>query len=92
MVRADTVEFERSLFDIGALERSKVFDLDLARMQPAVVIHFDDAHGQLEQSIGGSIETAGFNIHDDRQETAKSFGNGHHLDGYSVVVECRSRS
>jgi len=67
----DAVELDCLGFDDGILERLDMAGDGLGRFEPPVVIDGDGDHGDLEQRICLAVETAGLDIHDYREVTAK---------------------
>jgi hypothetical protein len=57
----------------------------------AILIHREQCHGDLEYGVGLTVETAGFDIHYDRQEPAESVAHcraGCGREGLVVIGTC----
>lgn len=78
VVRLDAVELQRSFFDIGSLKRLDMLHHDHPGHEPTIRVHLDDAHGKLQQGIGGGVEAARFDVDDNRLKAAKTIDYGRH--------------
>jgi hypothetical protein len=76
MMRIDSVDFQRSGFEVRVFKRNDVKTQCIAASQITLVIDIQEYRCNFQQRIGRGIEAAGFNIDYDRQEAAKPLGYG----------------
>ncbi|MNH15924.1 hypothetical protein D3C79_755490 [compost metagenome] len=75
VVELDPGELQGSLFDVGAFERLDAEEIGVFRKQEAFFVHADGDRGDLQQGVGCAVETAGLNIDNYWQVTAKAFSH-----------------
>ena len=66
MPRIDTGKFQGGLFDVGAFKGVDVEVEGFMAMQQAFVVHAQGDGGHFQQGVGIAVETAGFNIYNNR--------------------------
>ena len=76
VIELDAGEIQCGLFDVGAGKRLNTKEIGVVGEHEALFVHADGGRGNFQQGVGGAVETAGFNIDDYRQVTAKALGHG----------------
>ena len=75
MERVDTGHFQGGRLEARAGERLYVIPDGLGGVQFSVLVEPQQDCGDLEQRVGGGIETSRLHVHGYRQETAKAAGD-----------------
>src|SRR6185437_10835321 len=89
VVRVDAGDLQRARVEVGAGEGLHVGMRGGLRVQEAVRVHAHGDRGDLQQGIAFGVETAGFHVHDHRQEAAEARG---HAARHAVVRNVHRRS
>src|SRR5690606_39855639 len=75
-IELDAGESQRRRLDVCPVERFHTEEMGLVRIDLAVVIHQDRRGGDLQQRVGGGVESAGLDVHHHRQKAAEALCHG----------------